>query len=86
MSPRISTYALTMDSSLRCISHIASFRQNNMIAWRGRPRCLHMKTKRALNSLLLLLLLLQKFGDTGPYENFDFSYNPLVPKFYRNFS
>ena len=28
---------LTMDSSLPCISHIASFRQNNMIAWKGRP-------------------------------------------------
>ena len=58
MSPRISTYVLTMDFSLPCISHIASFRQNNMIAWKGRPRCLHMKTKRVLNSLLLLLLLL----------------------------
>ena len=43
-----------MDSSLPCISHIASFRQNNLIAWRGCPRCLHLKTKRALNSLLLL--------------------------------
>ena len=58
MSPRISTYVLTMDSSLPCISLIASFRQNNLIAWKGRPRCLHLKTKRALNSLLLLLLLL----------------------------
>ena len=54
MSPRISTYVLTMDSSLPCISHIAPFRQNNMIAWKGRPRCFHLKTKRALNSLLLL--------------------------------
>ena len=25
--------------------------------WKGCPRCLHLKTKRALNSLLLLLLL-----------------------------
>ena len=58
MSPWISTYVLTMDSSLPCISHIASFRQNNMIAWKERPRFLYMKTKRALNSLLLLLLLL----------------------------
>ena len=59
MSPRISTYVLTMDSSLPCISHIASLRQNNMIAWKGRPRCLHMKTKRALNSLLLKLKSIQ---------------------------
>ena len=58
MSPRISTYVLTMDSFLPSISHIASFRQNNLIAWKGRPRCLHLKTKQALNSLLLLLLLL----------------------------
>ena len=43
--------------SLPCTSHIASFRQNNMIAWKGRPRCLQIKTKRVLNSLLLLLLL-----------------------------
>ena len=57
MSPRISTYVLTMDSSLPCISLIASFRQNNLIAWKGRPRCLHLKTKRSLNSLLLLLYL-----------------------------
>ena len=54
MSPRISTYALTMDSSLPCISHIASFGQNNSIAWKGHPRCLYLKTKQALNSLLLL--------------------------------
>ena len=37
MSSRILTYALTMDSSLPCISHFASFLQNNMIAWNGRP-------------------------------------------------
>ena len=23
-----------------------------------------------------------KFGDTGPYKNFDFLYNPLVPEFF----
>ena len=40
-------------SSLPCISHIALFRQNNLIAWQGRPRCLYLKTKQALNSLLL---------------------------------
>ena len=65
MSPRISTYALTTDSSLSCISHIASFRQNNLIAWKGRPRCLHLKTKRALNSLLLLLLYDEQFRSGG---------------------
>ena len=53
-----------MDSSLPCISHIATFRQNNLIAWKGRPRCLHLKTKRALNSIFLLsLLLLDKSED-----------------------
>ena len=52
MSPRFWIYALTMDSrpSLPCISHI----QNIWIAWKGHPRCLHLKTKRALYSLLLL--------------------------------
>ena len=25
-------------SSLPCISHIASFQQNNLIAWKGHPR------------------------------------------------
>ena len=24
----------------------------------------------------------QKFGDTGPYKNFEFLYNPLVPEFF----
>ena len=45
-------------SSLPCISHLASFRQNTLIAWKGRPRCLHLKMKRALDSLLLLFSLL----------------------------
>ena len=42
-------------SSLPCISHFASFLQNSLIAWKERPRCLYLKTKRALSSLLLLL-------------------------------
>ena len=33
------------------------FSANNSIAWKGRPRCLYLKTKLALSSLLLLLLL-----------------------------
>ena len=53
MSPRIPTYTLTEHSSLPCISHFASLLQNNLIAWKGYPRCLYLKTKRALNSLLL---------------------------------
>ena len=40
-------------SSHPCISHISSFLQNNLIAWKERPRCLHLKMKWALNSLLL---------------------------------
>ena len=28
----------------------------------------------------------EKFGDTGPYKNFDFLYNLLVPEFFCNFS
>ena len=28
----------------------------------------------------------QKFGDTGPYKNFDFLFNPLLHDFVRNFS
>ena len=35
--------------SLPCISHFALFLLNNLIAWKGRPRCLHLKTKRVLN-------------------------------------
>ena len=27
----------------------------------------------------------QKFGDTEPYENFHFLFNPLVPKFFPQF-
>ena len=57
MSARISTYVLTMDSSLPCISHIASLRQNNMIAWKGRPRCLHMKTKRAVKLIIIITII-----------------------------
>ena len=36
--------------------------------------------------ITITLLRAQKFGDTGPYKNFDFLYNPLVPEFFCNFS
>ena len=36
--------------------------------------------------IIITLRRAQKFGDTGPHENFDFLYNPLVPEFFRNFS
>ena len=34
---------------------------------------------------IITLRRAQKFGDTGPYKNFDFLYNPLVPEFFCNF-
>ena len=40
-------------SSLPSISHFALFLQNNLIARKGCPRCLYLKTKWALSSLLL---------------------------------
>ena len=36
--------------------------------------------------IIITLCRAQKFGDTGPYKNFDFLYNPLVPDFFCNFS
>ena len=42
-------------SSLPCISH-RFISPNNLIVWKGCPRCLYLKTKRALSSLLLLSL------------------------------
>ena len=57
MSSRISTNALTMDSSLPCIFHIPSCRQNNLIAWKGRPRCLHLKTKRAVKLIIIIIII-----------------------------
>ena len=30
--------------------------------------------------IIITLRRAQKFGDTGPYKNFDFLYNPLVPE------
>ena len=32
--------------------------------------------------IIITLRRAQKFGDTGPYKNFDFLYNPLVPEFF----
>ena len=29
--------------------------------------------------IIITLRRAQKFGDTGPYKNYDFLYNPLVP-------
>ena len=36
--------------------------------------------------IIITLRRAQKFGDSGPYKNFDFLYNPLVPKVFCNFS
>ena len=36
--------------------------------------------------IIITLRRAQKFGDPGPYKNFDFLYNPLVPEFFCNFS
>ena len=36
--------------------------------------------------IIITLRLAQKFGDSGPYKNFDFLYNPLMTKFFCNFS
>ena len=36
--------------------------------------------------IIIMLRRVQKFGDTGPYENFDFLFNPLLQDFFRNFS
>ena len=35
--------------------------------------------------IIITLRRAQKFGDTGPYKNYDFLYNPLVPEFFCNF-
>ena len=32
--------------------------------------------------ILITLRRAQKFGDTGPYKNFDFLFNPLKPEFF----
>ena len=36
--------------------------------------------------IIITLRRAQKFGDSGPYKNFDFSYNPLMTKVFCNFS
>ena len=54
MSPRILTYALTMDSSGPCISHIALFRQNNLITWKGRPQCLHLNDDMGIKLIIII--------------------------------
>ena len=36
--------------------------------------------------IIITLRRAQKFGDSGPYKNFDFSYNPLMTKVLCNFS
>ena len=56
MSPRISTYALTMDSSLPCISHIASFLQNNLIAWKGRPPMSSSEDETGVKLIIIIII------------------------------
>ena len=36
--------------------------------------------------IIITLPRAQKFGDSGPYKNFDFLYNPLMTKVFCNFS
>ena len=36
--------------------------------------------------IIITLRRAQKFGDSGPYKNFDFLYNPLMTKVFCNFS
>ena len=36
--------------------------------------------------IIITLCWAQKFGDTGPYKNLVFSFNPLVPEVFCNFS
>ena len=36
--------------------------------------------------IIITLRRAQKFGDTGPYKNFDFLFNPFLPKVFCNFS
>ena len=36
--------------------------------------------------IIITLRRAQKFGDSGPYKNFDFLYNPLMTKVFYNFS
>ena len=36
--------------------------------------------------IIIMLRRAQKFGDSGPYEKFDFLYNPLMTKVSCNFS
>ena len=36
--------------------------------------------------MIITLRRAQKFGDLGPYKNFDFLHNPLMAKVYCNFS
>ena len=36
--------------------------------------------------IIITLRRAQKFGDTGPYKNFDFLFNPYLPELFRNFS
>ena len=38
------------------------------------------------HKIIITLRRAQKFGDTGPYKNFDFLFNPLLHDFFRNFS
>ena len=66
----IRTYNGHSSLPVPCISRFALFLQNNLIAWKGRPRCLYLKTKRALNSLLLCILLLSCFSGSVPAYNY----------------
>ena len=36
--------------------------------------------------IIITLRRAQKFGDSGPYKNFDFLYNPYLHDFFRNFN
>ena len=55
MSPRISTYVLTMDSSRESISHIASFRQNNLI---GTPLMSSFEDETGVKLIIIIIIII----------------------------
>ena len=56
-------------SSLPCISHIASFRQNNLIAWKGRPDVfIWRRNSVKLIIIIIIIIILRHMDGQHPSE------------------
>ena len=74
---RISTYILT----LPCISHIATFRQNNLIAWKGRPPMSSSEDETGVKLIIIIIIRVEIENFINLFKFVNFNFKNKLPNF-----